>query len=340
MRTLRLGRGWALALLVATFSVGASAASPAGGYWLSAQLDGGGGQRAQAATEMSGDAERVFPLDPAATLPGEAIARVARVQEAMLWVSRWAFDGHVVGVSDTPQRIREAAAPSPGAGLHKRHGVILRALVVTGATSSDGVREIGWPLDQESILPPDSEWIAAALVPKVAPLFGAPAPYVPPAAERSGQARRSGGLYLLGYLDRCSSSSDGEKAKRTCMRWAQVVARDGDHFTPGYLPAFQVATLEAWVRTPGNLPRAQLIASAIEGDKAFLHLLVRLKDNTLHGQTLELGAVDGGFPHVEFGINAEVALLKIDGELPLEVELSPDMDRRERSTSALPVLRD
>jgi hypothetical protein len=311
-----------LALLV--LGPAAQAAPPAGGYWLSAELEASSGKRVQAAAEMSGDAERVFPLDPAASLPGDSIARVTTIQAAMSWVSRWAFDGHVIGISDNPTALREAPAPSPGGKLLERHGAVLRSLVITGATPADGVREIAWPLTQESILPPDSEWSAAALVPTVAPLFAAPAPFVPPASERSGEAHRAGGLYLLGYLDRCAQD-DGTKH---CMRWAQVVARNGDRFTPGYLPAFQVAALDAWVRAPGNLPRGQLIPAAIDGEIALLLLLVRLSDNTLHAQMLELETHHAAFPEVTLAIEPGEATLTFAKRPPLRVDLSPDMDRR------------
>ena len=204
------------------------------------------------------------------------------------------------------------------------HEVKLRALIVTGATAADGVREVAWPLDQLSVLPPDSEWSAAALVPTIAPIFAAPAPFVPPASERSGEAKRQGGLYLLGYLDRCMDL-DGV---RHCMRWAQVIGRDNDRFTPGYLPAYQVAPLDAWVRAPGDLPRGQLIPAVIEGDRASFLLLVRLPDNVLHTQMLDLPTHEGGFPYPRLEVTTHEAVLRLEGAPPLRVELSPDMDRR------------
>lgn len=326
-------------------------AAPPGGYWLSAEFDGPEGSQVQAAAEMAGDRERVFTLDEGAAqgaqLPGQAVARSPTVQDAMSWVSRWAFDG-ALGFPDDVGALRLAPAPEVGGSLLRRFGVRLRSLVVTGATPDDGVRDIHWPVDQRQVLPADSSWRSAALVPSHAAIFAAPSATLPPARERSGEAERAGGLFVLGRVDRCAelpalqpAGAEPAKPVRNCMRWVQVLARSGDRFLPGYLPSFQIAETEAWVRAEGGLPRAQLRAASIEGELARYTLVVRLLDNQLHQTVVERPTVDGGFEDFELSFVAPderaedgeratwtLVLQPRQGTTPVHLPLSADIDLR------------
>jgi hypothetical protein len=110
---------------------------------------------------------------------------------------------------------------------------------------------------------------------------------------------------VLGELDRC----EGRGATRRCLRWAQVVARDGDTFSPGYLPLAQVAEIDAWLRLAGaELPRVQVRPIALRGERGVVQVIARTVDNTLRQTTVEVGLVavgdgDAGatvrFPRIE-----------------------------------------
>lgn len=310
-----------LTLVGLTLSLPAGAASP-GGYWLSLEARGTPGARVQAASELAGDEQRVFADDLAVTLAGEPVARVDDVQSALRWVAHWAFDGSFIGWPENPGQLRTAPAPEPSGTLARRFELQLQALVLTGATDSGSERAIHWPTDQRELLPPDLPWIPAALVPDYAPIFAAPAPRLPPAAERSGELERAGGLYLLGMLDRC----EGAGPDRRCLRWAQVVARKGNRFIPGYLPAFQVAAVDAWTRGDTDLPRAVLLPYGWTPSEASFLLVARTLDNRLHQQRIDLPATPEGFPDAQLRIVETRAEIRTGSRTPLIVELSPKMD--------------
>lgn len=292
-----------------------------GGYWLSVDLLGPAAAQQAAVVEMS----EGLPLrDPSGLPPpGIMVGHVSEASEALRWMARHVFEPRPTPPA-YPLALQRVPAPAPAGGLLKRHGATLVAFVVSGATPDLRPRTIEWPMDQSTIIPTGSTWQPGALVPTRAPLFAAPAPAVPPAAEAHGMVVRRGGLFVLSWIDRC----DGSPSDPRCLRWAQVVVRDGDRFTPGYLPMFQVALRTAWVRGEGALPRAQLIATQHWGGKAAFVLLARGRDNQLHRRTLHTPASPEGWPRSSLQVTGDVAVVTLGDEPPLRLALDPTLDAR------------
>ncbi len=292
-----------------------------GGYWLTADLVGPAAAQQGAAVELGAG---LLIQDPAELPPpGVLVGHVAEASEALQWIADHAFEPAPPRLPD-PLLLRRTAAPTPAGGLLDRNGAIVVAFIVSGATPELRPRKIDWPLDQASVLPPGSTWQPAALVPDHAPLFAAPAPVIPPAAERHAMAHRRGGLYVLGWVDRCTPAELGLR----CLRWAQVVARDGDRFTPGYLPMLQVAASEGWVRGEGVLPRAQLVPIGLAEGRAQWVLLARGRDNALHRRTLHAPARPGGWPATELIVEGDLAIVRLGDEPPLLLALDATLDAR------------
>lgn len=308
-------------LLPAALAAPSSAAEARGGYWLSVDLLGPAAAQQAAVVEMS----EGLPLRDPSDLPppGIMVGHVSEVSEAIRWMARHVFEPRPTPPA-YPLALQRVPAPAPAGGLIRRHGATLVAFVVSGATPDLRPRTIEWPMDQSAIIPSGSTWQPGALVPNRAPLFAAPAPAVPPAAEAHGMAVRRGGLFVLSWIDRCEESPSGPR----CLRWAQVVVRDGDRFTPGYLPMFQVALRTAWVRGEGALPRAQLIATQHWGDRAAFVLLARGRDNQLHRRTLRTPASADGWPRSSLQVTGDVAIVTLGDEPPLHLALDPTLDAR------------
>lgn len=292
----------------------------AAGYWVGAHLLGPG-PAVMAATEAMSLGTSV---EGAPTSSGAIVGQVASVHEALQFVARWAFDG--VAPPPDDRTLRQPPARPPGGELLTRHGAVLVALTVQGRTADGGLRAIQWPKEQAELLPPDLAWQPAALLPERAPVFAAPAPRVPPASERFALARRSGGLFVLGALDRCDGAGDA----RTCLRWLQVVAREGERFVAGYLPAFQVALQAGWRRGQGALPRAQLIASGTRGGVAQFLLVARARDNVLHRLTLEAPLAGEAFPEATLRVEGDLAIVEFAGAPARRIALDATMDARPR----------
>lgn len=292
----------------------------AAGYWVGAHLLGPG-PAVMAATEAM---SLGTSIDGAPTSSGAIVGQVTAVHDALRFVARWAFDGAFPPPTD--RALRQPPARPPGGDLLARHGAVLVALTVQGRTADGGLRSIQWPKEQAELLPPDVAWIPAALVPERAPLFAAPAPRVPAAGERYALARRSGGLFVLGALDRCEGSGDD----RVCLRWLQVVAREGERFLAGYLPAFQVALLDGWRRGQGALPRAQLIASGVRGATAQYLLVARARDNVLHRVTVEAPLAGEAFPEATLRVDGDWAIVEFAGAPARRIALDATMDARPR----------
>ncbi len=288
------------------------------GYWLSVDLIGPASARSEAAHALSADTSPRSPRD--GRLRGEAIGHVDDIHAVIRWLEQHAFPPPAQPLALHPAEIVEASAPAIADQLRTDHGVQLRAMVVTGATVVGDRRPIDWPADGSRILPPDSTWHAAALLPGAAPLFAAPGSATPPASERFAMAYRRGDVFVTGTLDRCD-----ETPPRHCMRWAQVVVRDGDRFIPGYIPAHQIAIRDAWrFDTEEHLPRAQLIRTGTRGSTGLLLLVARDSTGALHRKTVELPLQDGRFPAVGFTVRGPLAVLELPSgrvELPLDGSL-------------------
>lgn len=304
-------------------------AASGGGYWVGAHLLGPG-PGVLAATEAMSLGSGV---DGAPTSVGAVVGQVATIHDALRFVARWAFPDLVGSARD--RTLRQTPAPAPGGDLLTAHGAVLVALTVQGRSAEGSTRKIQWPKDQAELLPPEVPWIPAALVPERAPLFAAPAARIPPTSERYAMVRRAGGLFVLGALDRCDDRAPplpgrSDPPARVCLRWYQVVARDGERFQAGYLPAFQVALVEDWQRGQGALPRAQLIASGTRGDAAQFVLLARARDSSLHRVTIEAPLAGDAFPEAILRVDGDWAEVQFAGAAPRRIALDATMDARPR----------
>lgn len=275
------------------------------GYWLSVDLIGPAAARAEAAFSLSADTAPRSPRD--GRLPGQAVGHVADIHAVLGWLEQHAFGTATPALPFDPDMLHEAAAPAVAGTLRESFGVQLRAMVVTGATTAGDRRPIEWPTDATRIMPPQTRWNVAALLPDAAPLFAAPAARVPPASERFALARRRGDVFVVGMVDRCD-----DEPEPFCTRWAQAVVRDGDRFIPGYLPAGQVALRDRWMSsTPEHLPRAQLIRVGTRGASALLLLVARDAAGALHRHTIEAplqrGTAGLGFPAVRLTVEGDRA---------------------------------
>lgn len=327
---------WRIAPVLCALAVATAAAEPpppaspaggSGGYWLGAHLLGPGPGVLAATESMS----LGTTVEGAPTSVGAVVGQAASIHDALRFVARWAFAA-VAGPA-RERALRQPAAPVPGGDLLATHGAVLVALTVQGRGADGSVRAIQWPKDQAELLPPDLPWLPAALVPERAPLFAAPAARVPPASERYALVRRAGGLFVLGALDRCvdaPASASGPPHGRECLRWYQVVARDGERFLAGYLPAFQVALADDWRRGQGALPRAQLIASGTRGDAAQFVLLARARDNSLHRLSLAVPLDGDAFPEATVSVDGDWATVTFAGADARRIALDATMDARPR----------
>jgi hypothetical protein len=298
-------------------------APAAAGYWLGARL-------------LGPDAAKLAALEAIALptgidgAPDDTVAgQVETLPEAMAWVARWAFAGDplpppALEPADSPLHL--GPAPIPGGPLFTRHGAVLHALSVRGRSIDGSTRAIRWPQTTAEVTPPGLPWLPAVLLTDRAPLFAAPAARVPPAAERFAHVRRSGHLWILGHVDRCSAAA----GERVCLRWAQVVAREGDEFRAGYLPAYQLAPIDGWRRGAGAAPRAMVLASGTIGARAQFLLIARTRDGGLHRKTLEAPLVGDAFPAARVRVEGEWATIEFTGAKAQRVALDASLDARER----------
>ena len=295
----------------------------AAGYWLGARLLGPSAARLAALESIA------LPTGIDGAPDDTVVGQVETLPEAMAWVARWAFAGDPLprpSLEPADSPLHEGAAPIPGGPLFTRHGAVLHGLSVRGRSLDGSTRTIRWPQAAAEITPPEQPWLPAVLLTDRAPLFAAPAARVPPAAERFAQVRRSGHLWILGLVDRCSAAA----GERVCLRWAQVVAREGDEFRAGYLPAYQLAPIDAWRRGAGAAPRAQVLASGTIGGRAQFLLIARTRDGGLHRRTLEAPLVGDAYPAARLRVEGEWATIEFTGAKPQRIALDTTLDARPR----------
>ena len=137
----------------------------------------------------------------------------------------------------------QSATLIPGGRLLANYQLIQTALVVTGQVL-DGTTPYPWPPAIE--LPVPEGWQDASLTVARTPVFAAPAPTHPPAAERYRVATIEDAIWLLDTRDSCAPESG------SCLHWARVVIRQGDRFFGGWIPASLVAPDSAWIGGPGE----------------------------------------------------------------------------------------
>jgi hypothetical protein len=211
------------------------------GFWLSVELIGPRGAQVDAAAELVDESVEATLPRGGRPPPGELVGRVANLEQAIRWIDRHAFGEAAIGFEPRPvDRQAERPTPIPGGPLYTKHGVVTTALVVTAAGDSGGTREYPWPSAGMLPTPVDSDWRAAELIAARIPMFAAPAPFVPPVSERYLELGSTSEVWVLGTLDRC------DDAFANCLRWNQVIAREGDRFLAGWVPGFHAVPFAAW----------------------------------------------------------------------------------------------
>jgi hypothetical protein len=304
----------ALALTILLLALPARADS-----WLSVELDGAAELRARAIDEL---AQGTAHTDAApARLVGYYVGAAPDLAAALLWVDRALFPG-ADGPSLADPALNQRPAPPPGSRIHDEFGLHLLAAAINDPGADGGAVPLRWP----SAPPLPARWRPAALIASRAPVFAAPAPVLPPAEERHALILRRHDLWVLGAVDRCV----GVAEERRCLRWAQVIARDGDRFIGGYIPAAQLTLQDAWQRAASGLPRAQLVPAALRGEQAIFVLHARTRDSELHHKSISLPAAADGFPALRWTIEGDEAVLLADGAEPTRIRLDRSMDARAR----------
>lgn len=276
-----------------------------GGFWLSVELIGPRGAQLEAAGSLVDPEVEVGLPRGGRPPPGELIGRVATLEQALAWIDRHAFGEPAVGFP-APGHVNERSAPIPAGGLHERYGVVTTALVVTAASELGGTREFPWPSVDQLPTPPGSDWRAAELLAPRVPLFAAPAATIPPASERFLELGTTSDVWLLGLLDRCDAAG-------TCTRWAQLVAREGDRFRAGWVPAIHALPFAAWVHddaTPGRPRRWALVESHREPGHVVFALLER-EGELLRVTPHRVAHVGPGWPIAELVVLAGEPVVKI-----------------------------
>jgi hypothetical protein len=273
-------------------------------------------------------------VPPPAELPGEAVAHVADIRAALQWVEANAFAEAPADDIVDPLELRREAAAVIGGSQYAELGVQLQALALSGLTPLQEYRAVDWPVEPDTILPEGTTWITADLVPNAAPIFAAPAAAIPPASERHATIHRRGQLFVVRMIDRC------EEQQRRCLRWAQVVARDGDRFIPGYVPAFQVAIRRDWMRGEGELPRAILIRSGLDGQRARWQLVARARDETVHRTTFTTASNGDAFPDASLSVEGDWGIVVAGAAQPQRVALDASLTPRRGAVAADPPAAD
>jgi hypothetical protein len=260
--------------------------------------------------------------EPTATTDtsGIRVVELGDAASATAWVLAAAF---ARALPHEPDALALVDAPAPGSGLRLGDGTRVHAIVVT-RTKEDVVVAPAWP---RAVIDPILEAAgarAADLAVATAPLFAAPAAVLPPAAERHALVSRSADVWTLGHVDRCA----GEGPSRRCLHWAQVVARTGDRFVFGYLPAMWLAARDGWLPGPTRRPRAQLVRSGRAGDDAQLVLLARDADGELHRRLVQIPCTGDRWPATTLAIVGSTATITIADAPVIALPLDASLDAR------------
>lgn len=251
---------------------------------------------------------------------GIAVLEVHDLPMASAWAFAAAFS---TAVPEAQDALWLGPAPAPGSGVDLGADARVHAIVVTRVDAS-GTGSPPWPADPDSLTPLGSSARSADLTVASAPLFAAPAPVVPAASESHAMLPRRADVWTLGRVDRCRDDA----TTRRCLHWAQVVARDGDRFVFGYLPAMWLADREGWVPGPRARPRAQLVRSGRAGDDAQLVLLAREADGTLHRRLVTLPAASERWPAATLAVKGASATIAVDGTPAITLPIDASLDAR------------
>lgn len=301
------------------------------GFWLSVELIGPRGAQVEAAASLVDESVEVALPRGGRPPPGELVGRVTNLEQALQWIDRHAFGEPAIGF-ETPTIDR--SAPIPGGSLYTEHGVIATALVVTAAGDSGGTREYPWPSADTLPTPPGSDWRAAELIAARIAMFAAPAPLVPPASERYLELGSSSEVWVIGSLERCDA------AGTRCLRWAQVIAREGDRFQAGWVPAIHVVPFSSWQHDDsiaGRPRRFALIEAHREPGRVGFVLLEREGQAATRMTGLVVDHVGREWPAAQLTVLAGTLTVTIAGTIVVQRELAaPPLTPSPPSPSTLP----
>lgn len=279
------------------------------GVWLSLELIGPRGAQIDAA-----EALRKEPIVDAlprggAPPPGELVGRVDTLEQALAWVEQHAFDGGAVGFATSP----DSAAPLPGGALLREHGVHLTAMVLTAASSSGGTASYTWPAASELVTP--AAWLPASLAVARAPVFATPSAELPPASERYRVATIDDAIWQLGALDRCTGSGK-------CLRWAQILVRQDDHWFGGWVPAAHVVADREWTSSADGR-RFALLASHRDRAQVGFVLLEQAGDRRSAPRGITRPHAGASWPSANVQLLGTQMIALIEDEPALTLELAP-----------------
>lgn len=276
-----------------------------------------------ALAQLRGDAPS--PLGDA-RVDGVALVSFDALAPALAWVAEAAFASRL---PFDPPALHEGPAPVPGGGGRPPDAPRVHALTISSViTDAQGTEDVSTPIWPTEEAPSDplagAGFTVAALMVDAAPLFAAPSPILPPAAERHAIVSRTDDLWVLGHVDRC----DTVRGTRRCLHWAQVVARDHATFVFGYLPAVWVAAHASWQPDAQARPRAQLVRSGRAGALAQWVLLARDAGGTLHRHLVTAPAPGDAWPTVELRVQGARATIEASSQASIELPLDASLDAR------------
>ena len=148
---------------------------------------------------------------------------------------------------------------------------------------------------------------------------------IPPLAEASYVADRSTHLWVVGVFDRCDE-------REACLRWAQVVLRDGDDFRGGYVPAQHLAALDEWSGDPEALSVA-VRPALLDAEVARYVVVARDRGGPPQAYEIEapIAAGEGGaWPEIQTTVTGERVRVQA-GATRITLDLSSDDELTPRS---------
>lgn len=267
--------------------------------------------------------EQLGGAEPIASVPGidaVAVVELPDLPSAAAWALAAAF---ATRLRHEPDVLALGDAPIAGGGLALPGDARVHGIVVTRIDDA-GIGSPAWSRSATSLLEDVAGARPTDLMVDVAPLFAAPAAVLPPAAERHALVPRTAEVWTLGHVDRCT----GQGPSRRCLHWAQVVARTGDRFVFGYLPAMWLAAKEGWVPGPDRRPRAQLVRSGRAGERARLLLLARDADGVLHRRPVEISAPGDRWPAAMLSVSGGIATITTPNAPAITLALNASLDAR------------
>lgn len=296
-------------------------------YWLSVELIGPRGAQLDAAESLLAEGIEAALPRGGQPLAGEPVGRVRGLDAALRWI-----DANAFGDAGT----EGAAFEAPGGALLSAHDVVMTAFVITAASPSGGTLTPGqrWPRSERMALPEGVDWRPAELTLSRTPLFAAPSPTLPPAAERylvvEARERQPQALTPDSTPEELAAADSSEQAvwirgERVeacdaggvdCLHWVQVIVRNGDRFQVGWLPAHLAIPKSAWTLDAARGRRYAIAPAHRESGSASFVLLERRGD-ALGGRRLgfEVPHAGADWPEASLALLADTLTVHIGGRL-------------------------